>query len=201
LDNGEELAADVFVVAAGIRPNVELAEAAGITVNRGVVVDSTLRTSVPEVFAVGDAAEIDGAVYGLWPVAVTQAEVAAANIAGGERQLDPYEPVAILKGVGIDLAAAGRIDGGEGDEVIVAEDPARHVYRKLVVRDGRVVGGIVLGVPGLVPRLTAAVRHRRDVSAILPGLRSGSWDEFDSDSKSPATAAGDSSTGEPVLVS
>ena len=200
LDTGEELDADVFVVAAGIRPNVDLAAAAGIAVNRGIVVDSTLRTSVPEVFAVGDAAEVGGAVHGLWPVAVTQAEVAAANIAGGERHLEPYEPVAILKGVGIDLAAAGRIDGGDGDEVIVAEDPARHVYRKLVVRDGKVVGGIVLGVAGLVPRLTSAVRHGRDVSAILADLRSGSWDAFDSDVRSSGATTGDESAGEPALV-
>jgi nitrite reductase (NADH) large subunit len=155
---------------------------------------------VPEVFAVGDAAEVGGAVHGLWPVAVTQAEVAAANIAGGERHLEPYEPVAILKGVGIDLAAAGRIDGGDGDEVIVAEDPARHVYRKLVVRDGKVVGGIVLGVAGLVPRLTSAVRHGRDVSAILADLRSGSWDAFDSDVRSSGATTGDESAGEPALV-
>ncbi|HZC70949.1 MAG TPA: FAD-dependent oxidoreductase [Jatrophihabitans sp.] len=182
LDSGEELPADVFVVAAGITPNAELAAAAGIVVNRGVVVDDTLRTSAPDVFGVGDVAEVFGAVHGLWPVAVSQAEVAAANVVGGERHLEPYEPVAILKGVGIDLAAAGRIDGCAGDEVIVGEEAARHVYRKLVLRDGKVVGGIVLGVPGLVPRLTSAVRHNRDVSTILPRLRAGRWELFDSDS-------------------
>jgi nitrite reductase (NADH) large subunit len=146
-----------------------------------------LRTSAPDVFAVGDVAQFAGAVPGLWPVAVTHAEIAAENLLGGERHLDPYEPVAILKGVGIDLAAAGSIDGDDGDEVIVAEDAARHVYRKLVVRDGTVVGGIVLGVPGAVPRLTAAVRHGRDVSAILPRLRAGSWTEFDSDGRPGAS--------------
>jgi NAD(P)H-nitrite reductase large subunit len=200
LDTGERLDADVFVVAAGIAPNVELARAAGIEVNRGIVVDDALRTSVPGVFAVGDAAEVAGAVFGLWPVAVSQAEVAATNVAGGESHLDPYEPVAILKGVGIDLAAAGLIDGADGDEVLIFEEPARHTYRKLVVREGKVVGGIVLGVPGAVPRLTAAVKHRRDVSTLLPALREGSWELFDSDGKAVPAKAAATVAAEPALA-
>lgn len=184
LDSGEQIPADVFVVAAGIRPNVELAAAAGIAVRRGVVVDDMLRTSAPDVYAVGDVAEFHDAVPGLWPVAVAQAEIAATNLLGGDEHLDPYEPVAILKGVGIDLAAAGRIDAGDGEEEIITQDPARHVYRKVVVRDGVVVGGIALGVPGLVQRLTSAVRRGRDVTELLPAMRDGRWDGFDEDGRS-----------------
>jgi NADPH-dependent 2,4-dienoyl-CoA reductase/sulfur reductase-like enzyme/ferredoxin len=141
--SGQTLDADVVLVAAGITPNTALALAAGLTVGRGVIVDDHMRTSDPAVYAVGDVAELHGDVWGLWPVAVGEAQVAAVNIAGGDRALTPERPTAMLKGVGLDVVAFGRIDTDCGR--VVAEHVEGVGYRKVVIEDGVIAGGIFLG--------------------------------------------------------
>jgi len=83
-------------------------------------------------------------VWGLWPVAVEQAQIAAVNIAGGDRTYADEVPTTVLKGVGLDMLSFGQIEPGEGDRVI-AERGGASSYRKVVLRDGRVVGGVFLG--------------------------------------------------------
>src|SRR5262249_21180911 len=122
LDDDRYLPVDVFLVAAGITPNVALARAAELAVNRGVVVDEQMRTSDPAIFAAGDVAEFDNAVPGLWPTAVEQAEVAAENALGGARTYSGSVPVTILKVVGIELTSIGRFEPGAHEEVIALED-------------------------------------------------------------------------------
>ena len=87
LKDGTSLPCDVFLGAVGIRPNVDLAAAGGLAVNRGILVDDRMQTSVPGVFAAGDVAEHNGMVLGLWPIAAKQAEVAAVNALGGDESL------------------------------------------------------------------------------------------------------------------
>jgi nitrite reductase (NADH) large subunit len=178
LKDGTLVACEMLLACVGIRPSVELARDAGLEVNRGVVVDDTMRTSAPEVYAAGDGAEHGGQVLGLWPAAVAQAEVAAVNAAGGHRVLSPVAPAVILKGVGMDLTAAGVTQPRDGDEVVVAP-PDGHSYAKLVLTGGQVVGGIVLGRPADAPRLLAAVKKRLDVSDRLASLRAGDWSVLD----------------------
>ena len=177
LSSGIELPADLFIVAAGITPNVELARACGIATRRGVVVDDHMRTNVPDVYAAGDVAEFEGRIPGLWPVAAEQGEVAAVNATSGNRTY--REPVAftILKVVGADVASVGRIEpAGEGDQVIVHEDAAEYRYRKLVVdRSGRLAGAILIGHPTLLSGVTGAVKAQRDVSGDLASLKVGDW--------------------------
>jgi nitrite reductase (NADH) large subunit len=157
LADGRTVAADVFLVAAGIAPSVELARRAGLDVGRGVLVDDHLRTSDERIFAAGDAAEWRGTVLGLWPVAVEQAEVAAENAVGGTRPYEGTVPVTMLKVVGVELLSVGAIDGP--DELVEADEEALR-YRKLVLdEDGRAAGGILLGHPELAPAVTAAVRR------------------------------------------
>ena len=115
LKDGRTLPCDVFLAAVGIRPNVELARQAGIAVNRGVVVNDRMETSVPGVFAAGDVAEHDGQVFGLWPIAAKQGEVAAVNALGGNAELTSEVPATILKGVGLDLFSIGRPAAQPGD--------------------------------------------------------------------------------------
>ncbi len=146
-DDGRVLPCDVLLVAAGITPSTALARAAGLEVARGVVVDEQLRTTDPAVFAVGDVAERDGRVWGLWPVAVAQAKAAATNIAGGEASFHGEAPLTMLKGVGIDVVSFGRIEAGVDDRVAVVRPSGEHSYRKLVLRDRQVVGGVFLGHP------------------------------------------------------
>jgi nitrite reductase (NADH) large subunit len=177
LSSGIELPADIFLVAAGIAPNVALARSCGIETRRGIVVDDHMRTSVPHVYAAGDVAEFEGRIPGLWPVAAEQGEVAAVNAMGGNRTY--REPVAftILKVVGADVASVGRVNPtGDGDEVIVQEDAAEYKYRKLVVdRGGRLAGAILVGHPTLMSGVTGAVKAQRDVSGALASLKVGDW--------------------------
>jgi NAD(P)H-nitrite reductase large subunit len=162
LADGRRLPADVVLLAAGIAPSVELAQHAGLEVARGVLVDEHLRTSDPRIFAAGDLAEWNGAILGLWPVAVEQAEVAAENAVGGARPYAGTVPVTMLKVVGVELLSIGEIDGSRE---IADADPEALRYRKVVLdEEGRAVGGILLGHPEHAQALTAAVRESRPMT-------------------------------------
>lgn len=177
LDDGSVLPAGIFLAAIGITPNTELAAAAGIEVERGIVVDDRMSTSVPGIFAVGDAAQHDGQVLGLWPVATKQAEVAAANLLGGDESITSDLPAMILKGVDLDLTAIGRVVPEPGDEVFTEDLPAVPSYRRLLVADGVVVGVLVLGPhPEFLAAATTAVkRGLRLDDAVRARVRAGEW--------------------------
>ncbi|GIH14112.1 FAD/NAD(P)-binding oxidoreductase [Rugosimonospora africana] len=146
LADGRRLAGDLLVVACGIRPETDLAVRAGLAVERGVVVDDRMRTSDPRVFAIGDCAEHAGRVTGLLAPAWAQARVAADVITAARplARYRPTAPVTRLKAAGIDLAAMGDSTRTGGDQVTYA-DPARGTYAKLVVRDNRLSGAIMIG--------------------------------------------------------
>jgi NAD(P)H-nitrite reductase large subunit len=136
-----------------------------------------MQTGVPGVYAAGDVAEHDGRVLGLWPIAAKQGEVAAVNALGGHEVLTAEVPATVLKGVGLDLFSIGRVQPEPEDEVVVAEDASLPSYRRLVVSQHRVVGGIVLGHhPEDVVAVTSAVKRQVQLDdAVLAGLRSGNW--------------------------
>jgi len=179
LKDGRTLNCDIFLGAIGIKPNAELARQAGIAVNRGVVVDDRMETSVPGVFAAGDVAEHDGRTWGLWPIGAKQGEVAAVNALGGTTTLTSEVPATILKGAGIDLFSIGRPEAQPGDQIIVVEDPdpAAPSYRRLLIAEGRVAGAIVIGNhPEDVAAVTAAVKKRAEISwTHIAALRNGDW--------------------------
>jgi NAD(P)H-nitrite reductase large subunit len=174
LSDGTAMGAGMYVVCAGITPNIELAQTAGVACNRGVLVNARMETSAIGVYAVGDVAELDGQTPGLWPTAVGQAEVAAANLLGRDERYDPGLQPVILKGVGLDMTSAGSYQEEPGDDVVVIDGPG-HEYRKLVVRNGHVVGAILLGRPDDSARVLNAVKRNADVSALVPALRTGDW--------------------------
>ncbi len=166
--DGETLECDVLVISAGIRPNVELARAAGLDCNRGVLVDDALVTSDPAVLAVGECAEHRGVVHGLVAPIFDQAKVAAATIAG--TATEPYAgsvPSATLKVMGIDLVSAGNAmaDGG-----VALVDPERGVYRRLVVTDGRATGAILMGDTTGAEALLSLVARSAEVADPLEAL-------------------------------
>ncbi|MCW5845450.1 MAG: FAD-dependent oxidoreductase [Caldilinea sp.] len=182
LGDGQVLPCDLLLVAAGIRADLELARQMGLELQQGVVVDDLMRTSDPHIFAAGDVAEYGGKLYGLWPVAVSQAEVAAANaVAENGIATASYvetAPVTMLKVVGIDITSIGRIAVEAGDTVIALEESARHHYRKLIIRDGKIAGAILLGYPLEAPGVAAAVKQELDITPLLDDLRRGDWDEL-----------------------
>jgi nitrite reductase (NADH) large subunit len=177
LKDGRLVPCDLFLVAAGITPNVDLAREAGLAVNRGVVVDHELRTSDPAIYAAGDVAECQGSVLGLWPAAAEQAQVAAANALGDRTSYEPAPPATMLKVVGVELTSIGRSDPRSPEEIAIAlEEPADHRYRKLVIANGRIAGAILFGYPLLAPVVTNAMKQNVDVSGCLATLWAGDWD-------------------------
>jgi assimilatory nitrate reductase electron transfer subunit len=145
LADGTALPADLLVVACGVRPDTSLAAAAGLAVGQGVLVDDGLRTSDPHVWAIGDCAEHRGTVYGLVAPAWEQAATVAAGLTGGAASYRGTRPVTRLKASGIDLAAMGSMNGGPDTEVVSFADPARGTYVRLVIRDNRIAGAVLLG--------------------------------------------------------
>ena len=104
--------ATCILAAIGIRPNLDLAAAAGIAGATGVLVDDRMQTAAPGVFAAGDVAEHGGLVLGLWPIAAKQGETAAVNALGGDQRLVAEIPATILKGVDLELSSIGQVEPG-----------------------------------------------------------------------------------------
>ncbi|MCU1364793.1 MAG: hypothetical protein JWN39_432, partial [Ilumatobacteraceae bacterium] len=130
---GHRFETEILLVAAGVNPNLELPRQCGLDVARGVIVDSSMRSSDPSIFAVGDLAEFEGRLWGLWPVAVSQAQIAATNIAGGSRTYESGVPTMILKGVGLDVVSFGRVEPAEDETQFADRGEGGHTYRKVVV--------------------------------------------------------------------
>ncbi|MFI6353373.1 NAD(P)/FAD-dependent oxidoreductase [Streptomyces sp. NPDC050743] len=159
--DGYALDADLVVLACGVRPRTSLAERAGLAVHQGILVDDELRTSDPRIHAVGDCVQHEGTVYGLAVPALEQADALAELIAGdpdaryrGTRSLTRLT----LTGPGFpfDLAAFGETEARPGDDVVRLADATRGTYRKVVVRDDRLVGGVLVGELGTVGALARA---------------------------------------------
>jgi nitrite reductase (NADH) large subunit len=166
--SGDVLDADLVVVSIGIRPEVALARGASLACERGIVVDDHMRTSADGVVAVGECAEHRGVVYGLVAPILEQARIAGATLL--DAQADGYEgsvPSAKLKVAGIDLVAIG---AAEGEREVVSADAAAGVYRKLVVRDGRAAGAVLLGDVRGAEALLAEIGGARPVDDPLARL-------------------------------
>lgn len=146
LAGGERLPADLVVVCAGIKPNVELAAGAGLEVGRGVKVDDQLRTSAAGIFALGECVEHRGLTYGLVAPIYEQAAVLARVLEGdAEAAFRPVSTATQLKVAEVDVFAGGRTVPEPGDQEVVLRDDGAGVYKKLVLRDDSVVGVALLG--------------------------------------------------------
>jgi nitrite reductase (NADH) large subunit len=143
---GYRMEADLVVIAVGIRPNVGLAVQAGLEVNRGIVVNDYMETSAPAIFAVGECVEHRGAVYGLVAPLFEQGKVLAATITGNRGpRYEGSTAEAKLKIMGVDVFSAGYVQDGGGTEAARYEDPSEGIYKKLVLKNGKLVGVILIG--------------------------------------------------------
>ena len=148
LEDGSELPFDLLVMAVGIRPSVALAKDAGLAVGRGLHVDDQMVTSDADVLALGECVEHDGALFGLVAPLYDQAKVLAHTLAGIEDRFVNKEVSTKLKVTGCDLFSAGDFAEAEGREDIVFRDPARGVYKRLVLEGNRIVGAVMYGETG-----------------------------------------------------
>ena len=165
LADGLELRADLVVMAVGIRPNTTLAKANGIACGRGILVDAELRTSEPEVFALGECVEFDGEVFGLVAPLYEQARTLAKVLAGETARYHLQSTATKLKVTGIDLYSAGEFELGEGKHEIVMQDPAIGIYKKLVLQENRLIGAVLYGDTRDGPWYAQLMKNGTDVSA------------------------------------
>jgi nitrite reductase (NADH) large subunit len=171
--DGAKLECDLVVISAGIRPNVKLAEDAGLTVDRGIVVDDGLNcVNDPDLFAVGECAQHDGRLYGLVSPLWEQTAILADRLTG-RKPGAAYRGSRVstkLKVMGIELSVMGeRVARDENDEEISYSEPGRGIYKKLIVRNGRLAGAILLGDTSNAPALLQAY----DRGTILEEDRAG----------------------------
>jgi nitrite reductase (NADH) large subunit len=146
LADGTHLPAELVVMAVGIRPNAQLAKDAGLTVNRGIVVDGAMRTSDPDIYALGECAEAHAQVFGLVAPLYEMANVIASGLAGDETAAFTPSAVATkLKVTGINLFSAGDFADGKDREEIVLRDASRGIYKRLILKDGIMIGAVLYG--------------------------------------------------------
>lgn len=165
-DDGKELSGDLVLISAGIRSNTALAVDAGIKVERGVVVDQHLQTSVNDVYAAGDVAEFEGRVYGIIPAAMEQAKIVAMNMLKKEKQIyKGTTPTNNLKISGIELTSMGIVNPEKPQyEEIKKIDRERGIYKKIILEQGKIVGAIILGNKKGVTSIKKLMDQKIDVT-------------------------------------
>lgn len=189
LEDGRAFAASRVVLATGVRPNIQLAQRSGLACRRGIVVDRQLATALPGVSALGECCEIDGQTWGLVAPCMRQAEVLAGRLCGApEADFHWQDSGTRLKVTGIALFSAGESQAGDHDEIWTSWDPLARHYRRLLVRDGKLQGVLLLGDCANAAPLTA----------LLATHAQPDW-LFDPSSTQPR-AAGEFSMTKPVLV-
>lgn len=171
LDDGTEIPADIVVMAVGIRPNAGLAKEAGLETNRGVLVGDDMRTSDPDVFSVGECVEHRGHCYGLVAPLYEMAKVVAAQLAGDATAAYTGSVTATkLKVTGIDLFSAGDFGEAKDRQDIVLRDAARGIYKRLVLKENRIVGAVLYGETGDGSWFFDLLRKETDVSELRDTL-------------------------------
>jgi nitrite reductase (NADH) large subunit len=168
LTDGREIPADLVVVAIGIRPNVDLAKAAGLDINRGIEVGDDMATSDSAIYSVGECVEHRGQIFGLAAPIWEQAKVCASRLAGRDDANYETPPLSTrLKITGIDVFSAGQLAAqDEADEELVYRDTAKGIYKKLVIRADRIVGAVMYGDVADGSWYFQLIREKADVAAI-----------------------------------
>ncbi len=165
LEDGTVIPAELVVMAVGIRPNAMLAKEAGLDVNRGIVVDDRMRTSDPHIYALGECAEVGGACYGLVAPLYQMAGVAAAQLSGdGDARFVAAQTATRLKVTGIDLYSAGDFAEGDDREEIVLRDAAAGIYKRLVLKENRIVGAVLYGEASDGPWFFDQIKNAADIA-------------------------------------
>ena len=165
LKDGRTIEGDMVIISAGTRSNVSLAKDAGLKTNRGVIVDGSLRTSAPDVYAVGDVTEFNGQVWAMIPPALEQARIVAKKILGQETpEYKGTIPSNTLKVVGVDLTSIGTVRSQHeppdpGFEEIRAISADGKVYKKFVVKEGKMIGAILLGSKKEANKVTKIIKE------------------------------------------
>src|SRR6516165_2605273 len=170
LADGRVIEADLLVVAVGVRPNTDLARAAGIDVDRGIIVGDGLQTSVADIHAIGECAEHRGQCYGLVEPAHEQARVLARRLAGVAAHYRGSVLATNLKVSGVRVFSPGHFLGAAGTEAIVLSDPGLKTYKKLVIANDRLVGAVLFGDTADGPWYLDLIRSGQSIDSMRDEL-------------------------------
>jgi len=175
--SGEELEAQTAVLAAGVRPNICLAAEAGLETDKGIIVDDSLQTSHPGIFAAGDNVQHRDKIYGIIPASFNQARTMAFNVAGHEKKYTGTVPSNTLKVVGLDLTSIGQVTPEEGtaDEfrkMIKKEG----IYKKIVIQNGKLIGAIWMGTKQNINEINRIILQQIDVEKWKESLMDEDFD-------------------------
>jgi assimilatory nitrite reductase (NAD(P)H) large subunit precursor (EC 1.7.1.4) len=166
-----EISADVLVMTIGIKPRIAIAQAAGLQCETGILVNDTLQTYDPRIYAVGECVQHRGQTYGLVAPLFEQAKVAANHLAEyGRMRYQGSVTSTKLKVTGIELFSAGDFMGGEGFEEVTLLDGNQGIYKKVILQDNKVVGGLLYGDTSIGPWLFQLMRDGTDVSAFRDNI-------------------------------
>lgn len=168
LADGRRIPADLVVLAVGIRPNIDLARAAELDVNRGILVGDDMATADPDIYAVGECIEHNGQVFGLVAPIWDQAKVCGARLAGDAGAVYVPPPVfTSLKITGVDVFSAGALAAtDDADEELTLHDARRGLYKKVILRNDKIVGSVLYGDVADGPWYVQLMREQADVAAL-----------------------------------
>jgi nitrite reductase (NADH) large subunit len=173
LRDGRVVTADLFIACMGTRPNGDLAMECGLAMGNGIRVDATMRTSDPNIYAIGDVAELPGADSGLWPVATAQARTAVAAMLGESSRYEAPRVLLRLKSKGADVRSFGNVNvDGEGCEIITAP-PFSVAWWRIVIRDGAILGAVFVGPPGSANPIAKLLQAQAVPDPLLAEMRTG----------------------------
>ncbi|MBI4838889.1 MAG: NAD(P)/FAD-dependent oxidoreductase [Nitrospirae bacterium] len=174
LEDGRRIECGMIIISAGIRPNAALAQKLGLKIEKGLIVNDRLQTESSDIYAAGDLIQHRGVFYGIWPAAEKQGETAGINMAGGDAVYTGTVMSNTLKIAGIDLVSAGDIDADCQGESVTAKDSKNFIYKKLVLKDNRIIGAILYGDVRDRAKILKAITDKADISGIRTALMQ--WD-------------------------
>ena len=174
---GQEIETDVALVAAGVRPNIRIAQDAGLETDRGLIVNDYLQSSSPEILAAGDVTQHAGRIYGIIPASFNQARIAAQNVMSQKQKYEGTIPSNTLKVVGLDLTSVGTVNPeDESYEEFRKKNLDQGVYKKIVVRNGEVCGLVCIGTKKGVSEISRLISQKANVEKWKESLLD---DDFD----------------------
>jgi NAD(P)H-nitrite reductase large subunit len=183
-DSNEQLTADMVVIATGVRPNTEIFEGSGIKINRGILVDETMRTNISHIFAAGDVCEAKNLITGMsevvpiWINACRQGRIAGLNMAGCDERFTGglAENVTTIFGLIVASVGVSETPSGDGLKEIQFFNHARRIYRKMVLANNKIVGAVLMGDTEDAGILGSFIKSRKDVSACQEKLARSSFE-------------------------
>ncbi len=171
LDDDTRIKGDILLLSAGIRPTATLAHDLRVDIDRGVKVDDQLQTSLPDIYAAGDLIQHKNRMYGIWPAAEKQGEIAGLNMTGEKRIYPGTTPSNNLKVTGIDLFSTGDIDPEGQRKYFLQKDTDHFIYKKIVMEKNSIIGAILYGDTQGKNKILTAIQEKRDMSRHLQDLR------------------------------